>query len=189
MCCSLLFMFVFVFAWLLDNPWYPVCIQLSLPRSFVTNRRPPTSTPYLRHILSFAFGSRNSSPGCCYVGRAASTETTPEYGVHTIDLVTFPRYKLARPRHPHTTAIMENPVQDVRAVVHNLTQGSPSQQEDAINRYFTPDASFTHPFCRTGSFEGSRHLVHRIYRWYKIMSPKIELQVNSIGKQPGFAMQ
>ena len=44
-----------------------------------------------------------------------------------------------------------------------------------------PSASFTHPFCRTGSFEGSRNLIHAIYKWYKLLSPKIELKVNSVG--------
>lgn len=77
---------------------------------------------------------------------------------------------------------MDDPIQDVADVVHRLTQGSPKQQEEAINEYFTTDASFTHPFCRTGSFEGSRWLIHAIFRWYKVMSPKIDLAVNSVGK-------
>lgn len=77
-----------------------------------------------------------------------------------------------------------------------------------LQRYFTPSASFAHPFCRTGSyditeyFEGgrlervlnstgmggvvkevgnSRGLIGGIYRWYKILSPKIELEVDSVG--------
>lgn len=77
---------------------------------------------------------------------------------------------------------MDDPIQDSPHVVEVLTQGSPKEQEQAINTYFTPDASFTHPFCRTGSFEGSRHLLHGIYRWYKILSPTIHLNVNSVGK-------
>ena len=76
---------------------------------------------------------------------------------------------------------MENPVQDISDVVHRLTQGSPKVQEETINQYFTHNASFTHPFCRTGSYDGSRRLIHAIFRWYKIMSPKIDLGINSIG--------
>lgn len=77
---------------------------------------------------------------------------------------------------------MDNPVEEVTGVVHQLTQGSPDEQTEAINAYFTPNASFTHPFCRTGSFEGSRNLIHAIYKWYKILSPKIsEMNVNSVG--------
>lgn len=76
---------------------------------------------------------------------------------------------------------MDNPVEEITGVVKQLTQGSPDQQTEAINAYFTPNASFTHPFCRTGSFEGSRNLIHAIFKWYKILSPKIELDVNSVG--------
>jgi len=79
---------------------------------------------------------------------------------------------------------MENPTEDITQVVHTLCQGTPDQQTKAINTYFTPNASFTHPFCRTGSFDGSRNLIHAIYKWYKLLSPKIELNVNSIGRFP-----
>lgn len=75
---------------------------------------------------------------------------------------------------------MDDPIQDITSVVHRLTQGSPKLQEATINEYFTPDASFTHPFCRTSSFEGSRLLIHAIFRWYKILSPKIDISVNSV---------
>ncbi|KAL8743064.1 MAG: hypothetical protein Q9184_008158, partial [Pyrenodesmia sp. 2 TL-2023] len=53
-------------------------------------------------------------------------------------------------------------------------------QRATIERYFTPSASFTHPFCRTGSFEGSRWLIWCIYRWYKIMSPRIEISIDGV---------
>lgn len=79
---------------------------------------------------------------------------------------------------------MDDPVSEIPEIVHSLIQGSPSEQADAINTYFTPNASFTHPFCRTGSFEGSRLLIHAIFRWYKIMSPRIEGGVDGIGKTP-----
>ncbi|KAK4546282.1 hypothetical protein LTR36_001959 [Oleoguttula mirabilis] len=75
---------------------------------------------------------------------------------------------------------MDDPIQDCHSVVHTLCQGSPKEQEEAINTYFTPNASFTHPFCRTSSFDGSRLLIHSIFRWYKIMSPKIDLKINSV---------
>ncbi|KAK4505685.1 hypothetical protein PRZ48_003650 [Zasmidium cellare] len=75
---------------------------------------------------------------------------------------------------------MDDPIQDITSVVHRLTQGSPKEQEETINEYFTTNASFTHPFCRTGSFEGSRWLIHAIFKWYKILSPTIELSVNSV---------
>ena len=77
---------------------------------------------------------------------------------------------------------MDDPIQDIESVVRALTQGSPKEQEEAVNKYCTNDFAFTHPFCRTGSFQGSRKVYQSILRWYKIMSPKIELNVNSVGK-------
>lgn len=70
---------------------------------------------------------------------------------------------------------------EIPQVIHLLTQSPPSTQRKTLETYFTPSASFTHPFCRTGSFEGSRWLIWCIYRWYKIMSPKIEISVDSVG--------
>ncbi|KAL9614005.1 MAG: hypothetical protein Q9167_001485 [Letrouitia subvulpina] len=75
---------------------------------------------------------------------------------------------------------MVPPVQEIPRVIHLLTQSPPSLQRATLEKYFTPSASFTHPFCRTGSFEGSRWLIWCIYRWYKIMSPRIELKVDGV---------
>ncbi|KAF2799443.1 hypothetical protein K505DRAFT_62869 [Melanomma pulvis-pyrius CBS 109.77] len=75
---------------------------------------------------------------------------------------------------------MENPVKQIPGIIHALTQSPPSVQREIIDIYFTPSASFTHPFCRTGSWENSRFLIHAIYRWYKIMSPRIDLTVESV---------
>ena len=96
-------------------------------------------------------------------------------------------------------------VREIPDVIRELTTTSPSIQLSTILRYFTPRASFTHPFCRTGSFNiassrlplvssvssntaskprsfefSSRQLIIQVYRWYKIMSPRIELTVNSV---------
>ncbi|KAK4695792.1 hypothetical protein P7C71_g2029, partial [Lecanoromycetidae sp. Uapishka_2] len=76
---------------------------------------------------------------------------------------------------------MENPPAEINHIIHLLTQSPPATQRATIEKYFTPNASFTHPFCRTGSFEGSRWLIWCIYRWYKIMSPRIEIAVDSVG--------
>ncbi|KAK0636943.1 hypothetical protein B0T17DRAFT_520324 [Bombardia bombarda] len=84
---------------------------------------------------------------------------------------------------------MEHPVKDVRGVIRALCQGTPEEQRDAVNRYYLPSASFVHPFCRVPSFEGvkvplvgeldSRMLLLAVYRWYKILSPKFELEIES----------
>ncbi|KAL3480854.1 hypothetical protein BJX99DRAFT_205414 [Aspergillus californicus] len=75
---------------------------------------------------------------------------------------------------------MEDPVTEAPKVIHLLTQSLPSLQELTIDRYFTPNAEFVHPFCRIWSLPGSRWGVKKIYQWYKIMSPRIELEVQSV---------
>lgn len=77
---------------------------------------------------------------------------------------------------------MEDPVRDIPHVVQLLVTAPPSVQRDTIQKYFTPDAAFTHPLCRTGSWGQSRLLIEYVYRWYKIMSPTIDLEFDSIGE-------
>jgi hypothetical protein len=78
-------------------------------------------------------------------------------------------------------------VKEIPDVIRKLCQTPPSEQLETINTYFIPAASFNHPFCRTGAFEdgpfglNSRWLIINIYKWYKIMSPRVELEVNSVG--------
>ncbi|EEA26677.1 hypothetical protein TMatcc_005043 [Talaromyces marneffei ATCC 18224] len=75
---------------------------------------------------------------------------------------------------------MENPVREIRTVIELLTQSPPTLQASTIEKFFTPNASFSHPFCRTWSFNGSRWLILAIYRFYKILSPRVDLEVMSI---------
>ncbi|KAK1759437.1 hypothetical protein QBC47DRAFT_371941 [Echria macrotheca] len=84
---------------------------------------------------------------------------------------------------------MDHPVKDIRGVIRSLCQGSPEEQQHAIAKYFVPSASFVHPFCRVPSFEGvrvpaignvdSRMLILNVYKWYKLLSPKIEVEIES----------
>jgi hypothetical protein len=79
----------------------------------------------------------------------------------------------------------------VSHIIHLLTEGSPAEQKDALDAYFLPDASFTHPLCRVPSFThislpligeiNSRWVIWMIYRWYKILSPRIVLNVECEG--------
>jgi hypothetical protein len=78
---------------------------------------------------------------------------------------------------------MDDPIAEIEGVVRQLTQGSPCEQEQAIERYLTTDFAFTHPFCSVVSFQGSRKVYQSILRWYKIMSPKIELHIKSTGEK------
>ncbi|OTA01379.1 hypothetical protein A9Z42_0016780 [Trichoderma parareesei] len=90
---------------------------------------------------------------------------------------------------------MENPghlittVQEIAGVINALTKGTPKQQQDTLNTYFLSNASFIHPFCRVPSISrgavplardlDSRWLILGIYRWYRTLSPKISLTVDS----------
>ncbi|KAL4926401.1 uncharacterized protein BDV17DRAFT_269771 [Aspergillus undulatus] len=75
---------------------------------------------------------------------------------------------------------MEDPAAEISTVIHLLTQSPPSLQEETIERFFTPNAEFAHPFCRVWGYNGSRWAVKKIYQWYKIMSPHIDLEVRSV---------
>jgi hypothetical protein len=70
-------------------------------------------------------------------------------------------------------------------VIHLLTESTPSTQLATLEKYFTHDAGIIHPLCRTGNWDygsgwNSRWALKRIYRWYKILSPIIELDVTSV---------
>lgn len=87
-------------------------------------------------------------------------------------------------------------VEDVPLLIKALCQGSAQEQHDAIETHFTPDAAFQHPLCRVpplswklgalarGGEVNSRHLIMAIYRWYRLLSPKIEFTIHSTCKKP-----
>jgi hypothetical protein len=87
-------------------------------------------------------------------------------------------------------------VKEIPQIVHALTEGPPSEQKRALETYFTPDASFEHPFCRVPSFSkasipffgdiNSRWVIWMVYRWYKILSPRTILDVHSVGMSLSF---
>lgn len=82
---------------------------------------------------------------------------------------------------------MEHPVEEISDIIHVLTQATPSKQKEAVEQYFTPTANFIHPFCMTGSWDfkslgyrfTSRWAILQIYQWYKLISPRIDLEVLS----------
>jgi hypothetical protein len=97
---------------------------------------------------------------------------------------------------------MENPVKEIKSVVYQLTAtNSPDIQKAALESYMTSDVAFRHPVCSVKSGPHSRDTVLGIYqyvhldfisienvfmqlsfcRWYRVLSPKIDIQVESIG--------
>lgn len=85
---------------------------------------------------------------------------------------------------------MENPTQEIIPIVRALTQGSPNEQQRAVETYFLPNAEFVHPFCRVNSFRSlsipflgeytSRDFILAILRWYRFMSPRIDISFDSV---------
>lgn len=79
-------------------------------------------------------------------------------------------------------------------LIKALCQGSAQEQHDAIETHFTPDAEFQHPLCRVPSLSwnlsallsggeiNSRQLIMAIFRWYRLLSPKIDFTIHSTSK-------
>ncbi|KZL86600.1 flavin-binding monooxygenase-like protein, partial [Colletotrichum incanum] len=84
---------------------------------------------------------------------------------------------------------MDHPVKEIKTIIRDLVQGSPEKQQNALYSNFAEDAAFTHPFCHVPSFGNvqipflftinSRWLILMIYRWYRILSPNIDLEIES----------
>ncbi|KAK7748560.1 hypothetical protein SLS53_000580 [Cytospora paraplurivora] len=87
------------------------------------------------------------------------------------------------------------PEHEIQHVVRSLTQGTPDEQRRTLDRYFTPDAEFVHPFAVAPRFNrgkgalrrvpllnrlSSRDVVRGIYQWYRMLSPKIELEFDAV---------
>jgi hypothetical protein len=77
---------------------------------------------------------------------------------------------------------MENPEEEIAAVVYMFcSSDDPDTQKQAIYDYFTPDAGFRHPLCSVAPGPNSRENVLGIYQWYRVMSPKLEIDVDEVG--------
>lgn len=73
--------------------------------------------------------------------------------------------------------------------MRSLCQGTADEQRRTLERYFTKDASFIHPFCIVPHFHegqvpilsrlGARDVVRSIFQWYRMLSPKIEIEIDS----------
>ncbi|KAF8881598.1 hypothetical protein BD779DRAFT_1545686 [Infundibulicybe gibba] len=68
---------------------------------------------------------------------------------------------------------MQNPGRDIEGVVRLLTSAA------TVNKYFTANAGFRHPLCSVTPGPLSRESVLGIYQWYRVMSPKVDLKVES----------
>ncbi|KAL0948346.1 hypothetical protein HGRIS_010932 [Hohenbuehelia grisea] len=78
---------------------------------------------------------------------------------------------------------MQNPAQEISSVVKDLTTASTADfQQSVLQRYFTHDAAFRHPLCSVEAAHGSRDKLLGIYQWYRVMSPRLQLEVKSVSE-------
>ncbi|KAH8105228.1 hypothetical protein BXZ70DRAFT_887220 [Cristinia sonorae] len=76
---------------------------------------------------------------------------------------------------------MENPEKEITQVVKALTCAeTPEGQKAAIEKYYAIDAGFRHPLCTVLSGPNSRNSILGIYQWYRVLSPEISLEVQSV---------
>lgn len=76
---------------------------------------------------------------------------------------------------------------DIEGVIKKLTTGTPQVQQDTLRKHFVADAAFIHPFCYVPRFTkapvlgfSSLWVLLCIYRWYRILSPKIDISIDSV---------
>ncbi|KAF7894325.1 hypothetical protein EAF00_007839 [Botryotinia globosa] len=89
---------------------------------------------------------------------------------------------------------MDNPKSQITSLIHTLCSGPPSAQQKALQEYFTPDASFSHPLCSVPSFSSvrlpvvgevnSRWVLGCVYKWYKVLSPRVAVGVDGVEYNP-----
>ncbi|KAM0163074.1 hypothetical protein ACHAPG_001446 [Botrytis cinerea] len=85
---------------------------------------------------------------------------------------------------------MDDPKSQITSLIHALCSGAPSAQQQALEEYFTPDASFSHPLCSVPSFSSvrlpvvgevnSRWVLGCVYKWYKVLSPRVVVGVDGV---------
>ena len=105
---------------------------------------------------------------------------------------------------------MENPTAEIKDIILTLCTKPRAEQQAAVAKYFAPNAEFVHPLCRVPPFQRavsggvlhqavnantaphlhrdrcrsviveSRRAIGEIYRWYKILSPHIEVGFESV---------
>lgn len=74
---------------------------------------------------------------------------------------------------------------EIASVIKGLTTTPPEHQRHVVETYFLPNGAFDHPLCHVNRFYHpvtSRSLVLAIYRWYKFLSPVINIDIKSIGQ-------
>ncbi|CAL1702601.1 unnamed protein product [Somion occarium] len=76
---------------------------------------------------------------------------------------------------------MQDPAREIVDIIINLTAAlDPDTQKAAVETAYAPDAAFRHPFCLVPAGPHSRDAILGIYQAYRVLSPKIVIQVPSV---------
>ncbi|TCD66069.1 hypothetical protein EIP91_001878 [Steccherinum ochraceum] len=87
----------------------------------------------------------------------------------------------ARTRGTSPPENMEHPEEEIADVVKTLTCAeSPEAQKAAVEKYYAVDAAFRHPLSTVVPGPNSRSAILGVYQWYRVLSPTIQLNVDSI---------
>jgi hypothetical protein len=108
-----------------------------------------------------------------------------------ISISHFPFQVALTSKYKYLPANTTPTVKETPQLIRTLCSGTPAQQLAALDANFTHDASFRHTICRVPSFGdvnvpllgavNSRWAIGCIYRWYKVLSPRIEVDIESVG--------
>ena len=76
---------------------------------------------------------------------------------------------------------MDNPEKEVADVIRVVAGATtPDSQIDAIEKYFTRDASFLHPLCFVAPGQDSRSRIILIYLFYRALIPRTNFEIQSV---------
>lgn len=76
---------------------------------------------------------------------------------------------------------MEEPEREISSIITRLTTTcSPDVQRETVLAYMTRDVAFEHPVCSVQSRPNSRETLLKIYQWYRVLSPQIDLSVDHV---------
>ena len=77
---------------------------------------------------------------------------------------------------------MQDPKKEISNIVRTLcTTRDANELEETVKKYFVPDAKFSHPMCKANS----RNEILGLFQWYRLASPKTQIQVLSVSECSG----
>ncbi|KAF8243127.1 hypothetical protein K440DRAFT_637826 [Wilcoxina mikolae CBS 423.85] len=141
----------------------------------------------LQSMISVDSATSDITCTTCLIHPFTTVDVTKHITTNNFPTSVYPQHRNGRPRHGPSSLSLKSLttqiVAEIPSIIQSLTTSSPSTQRTALESYFVPNARFDHPICRIDPFTYpllSRSFILAIYRWYKLLSPIIELEVESV---------